>query len=61
MKKKTYIAPEVVTVEMPKLHLMAGSPEGYANTPDNKSNEDASTGLAKGGMFWSDDEEYYEE
>lgn len=62
MKKTTYITPEVVIVEVPKQSLMAGSPDGFNNTVNTESNEDAGTGLSKGGGFWSDDEpEDYEE
>jgi len=56
MKKKTYISPEVVTVELPKMPLMAGSPDGFNNSVDQSTKADASTGLAKSGWSWSDDE-----
>ncbi len=57
MKKKTYISPEVVTVELPKMPLMAGSPDGFNNSVDQSTKADASTGLAKEGwVMWSDDE-----
>ena len=57
MKKKTYISPEVVTVELPKMPLMAGSPDGFNGNVDQSTEANAGTGLAKGGwVMWSDDE-----
>ena len=53
MKKKEYIAPNVVTVELPKIHLMAGS---FNETVDTESDENAGDGLGKGGWLWNDDE-----
>ena len=53
MKKKEYIAPDMVTVELPKIQLMAGS---FNETVDTNSEENASGGLGKGGWLWSDDE-----
>ena len=44
-------------VELPKMPLMAGSPDGFNGTVDKLTKEDASSGLAKGGWgMWSDDE-----
>ena len=57
MKKKEYIAPDMVTVELPKMQLMAGSPEGFTNPVNSESTENAGDGLAKGGWdMWTDDE-----
>lgn len=56
MKKKTYISPEVVTVELPKMPLMAGSPDGFNQEVKTETTEDAGDGLAKSGWSWSDDE-----
>ena len=62
MKKKEYITPNVVTVELPKMPLMAGSPNGFNNAANTESNENANDGLGKSGGFWSDNEpENYEE
>ena len=59
MKKKTYISPEVVTVELQNRPLMqAGS--NFNTELDTTSEADASTGLGKSGWDWSDDD-YYEE
>lgn len=56
MKKKEYIAPDMVTVELPKMPLMAGSPDGFNNSVDQSTEANASEGLAKSGWSWSDDE-----
>lgn len=62
MKKKTYIAPEVVTVEMPKQPLMT-TVSGFAETTDTENPVNPENSLGKGGWLWSDDEpdEYYDE
>lgn len=56
MKKKEYIAPDMVTVELPKMPLMAGSPDGFNQEVKTDTTEDAGDGLAKSGWSWSDDE-----
>ena len=53
MNKKEYIAPDMVTVELPKMQLMAGSFEG---TVDPDSDENAGEGLGKSGWLLTDDE-----
>ena len=55
MSKKQYIMPEAVMVELPKMPLMAGSPEGFDNTPSDQQ-LDPSAALGKSGWNWSDDE-----
>lgn len=56
MNKKQYIIPEAVMVELPKMPLMAGSPEGFDNTPNNDQPLNPDGALGKGGWDWSDDE-----
>lgn len=53
--KKIYQNPEIKVVNIQTSHMMAGSP-GYGGQTTQTSGN-----FAKGGMFWSDDEEYYEE
>jgi len=56
MKKKTYISPEVVTVELQNRPLMQ-TVSGFNKEVKTDTTEDAGTGLAKGGWgMWSDDE-----
>lgn len=56
MKKKTYISPEVVTVELQNRPLMQ-TVSGFNQEVKTETTEDASKGLAKGGWgMWSDDE-----
>ena len=56
MNKKQYIIPEAVMVELPKMPLMAGSPDGFNPQVDMQSEVKADDGLAKSGWSWSDDE-----
>lgn len=62
MKKQTYIAPEVLTVEMPKQPLMTAV-SGFEGTINTETQMNPNTSLSKGGgWLWSDDEpEDYEE
>lgn len=60
------MTPELMVIACRTTNLMAGSlPK--SNTPANGDSTGADDitgggiGLAKGGGFWSDDEEYYEE
>ena len=58
MKKNKYIAPEIVTVKLPKEPLM----QAVSGFDDQTSSEQKSptNALAKGGMFWSDDDWTYD-
>ncbi len=55
--KKIYQNPEIKVVNIQTSHMMAGSP-GYGGQTTQTSGN-----FAKGGMFWSDeeDEDYYDE
>ena len=55
MKKKTYISPEVVTVELQNRPLMQ-TVSGFNKEVKTDTTEDAGDGLAKSGWSWSDDE-----
>ncbi|MBR3521803.1 MAG: hypothetical protein IKN75_04670 [Prevotella sp.] len=55
MKKKTYISPEVVTVELQNRPLMQ-TVSRFNQEVKTETTEDAGTGLGKGGWSWSDDE-----
>ena len=55
MKKKEYIAPDMVTVELPKMPLMAGSPE-YNNNINETPTGGANALAKEGWVMWSDDE-----
>lgn len=56
MKKKTYISPEVVTVELQNRPLMQ-TVSGFNQEVKTETTENASNGLGKSGWgMWSDDE-----
>lgn len=61
MKKNKYIAPEIVTVKLPKQPLMTAV-SGFEDQTSGQS-MNPTNALSKGGMLWSDDEpedEYYD-
>ncbi len=62
MKKKTYIAPEMVTVALqnrPLMQTVSGFNQEVVDTPQEPVS--AGDGLAKSGGFWSDEPVDYEE
>ena len=59
MKKNKYIAPEIVTVKLPKQPLMT-QVSGFEDQTSGQS-VDPGSALSKGGMFWSDDDFAYED
>lgn len=58
MKKNKYIAPEIVTVKLSKQPLMTAVSGFDDQTSDTQKSPE--TSLAKGGMFWSDDDWTYD-
>lgn len=60
MKKNKYIAPEIVTVKLPKQPLMT-QVSGFDPTTNSETQVSPTNALAKGGMFWSEDDYDYEE
>lgn len=60
MKKNKYIAPEIVTVKLSKQPLMT-QVSGFDPTTNSETQVSPTNALAKGGMFWSEDDYDYEE
>jgi len=59
MKKNKYIAPEIVTVKLPKEPLMQAV-SGFDPTTNSETQVSPTNALAKGGMLWSDDDWTYD-
>ncbi len=59
MKKNKYIAPEIVTVKLPKQPLMT-QVSGFEDQTSGQS-MNPKNALSKGGGFWSDDDFAYED
>ena len=55
MKKNIYIAPEIVTVKLSKQPLMT-QVSGFDPTTNSETQMSPTNALAKGGMFWSEDD-----
>lgn len=59
MKKNKYIAPEIVTVKLPKEPLMT-QVSGFDPTTNSETQVNPASALSKGGGFWSDDDWTYD-